>query len=47
MPMTIVALKALTRMRARDVRHLVDPLLDDDIKDVRRYAAKALEKLPE
>ena len=44
---TLFALKALVQMRAAGVRQRVEPYVTDANASVRRYARRALERLPE
>lgn len=40
------AIKALVRMKATGVRHLIEPLLNDSYASIRKQARRAMEKLP-
>lgn len=45
--MRIVAGKALVKLKVPGVRHLIEPLLDDYVEDVRKWAKRALKRMPE
>ncbi|RBO91825.1 HEAT repeat domain-containing protein [Nocardia puris] len=45
-PTREAAIKALVQMKAPDVRHLIEPFLDDPHPPVRKQALRAMEKLP-